>query len=501
MSHAISVARRVCPRLLLPVLVATLIAVGFPIGLTPVRAQFGIDVNYLVIDPGAGTGAHGALFSVDPSTGNRTIVSDFGNAAEGPTGTFPVGVQAGGNAGTVVVIDRDAGTGGLGALFLVVLPQGNSPSSRTLLSDFGNPAQGPLGVNPAGVSGDSSGYLVVDPDAGTNGKGGLFVVDATTGARTLLSDFGNAGQGPLGDSPTGVEGSVAAMVVIDPGAGTGGQGALFGVDPTTGERTLLSDFGNASQGPTGSSPTGVSADTDTIFVVDPDAGTGSQGQMFLVDVATGARTILSDFGNAGQGPTGNSPVGVWSNTVIDSQAGTGGHGAVFVVDSLTGDRVIMTDFGNPSQGPLGVKPNGATVTLTVTCPLTLALKGAPEQGAALGLLYDIRDKVLAKTPAGQRYTKLFYAHAAEAVWLMVRHPELRSRTRALVERFAPTLRTIHAGRKVLLTPADLAAIDGLAQAFAEKAGARLRADLRAVQLDLRQGTALRELGIGLVPLR
>jgi hypothetical protein len=43
--------------------------------------------------------------------------------------------------------------------------------------------------------------LVVDRSAGTNGQGGLFRVDPTTGARTVLSDFGsgaNQGVDPLG---------------------------------------------------------------------------------------------------------------------------------------------------------------------------------------------------------------------------------------------------------------------------------------------------------------
>lgn len=39
------------------------------------------------------------------------------------------------------------------------------------------------------------------------------------------------------------------ILVVDFSAGTGGQGALFRVDPTTGARTLLSDFGvGANQG-------------------------------------------------------------------------------------------------------------------------------------------------------------------------------------------------------------------------------------------------------------
>jgi len=505
MSHRIFASTRVRPSLLSLALGATLLAAGFPVGLTPVRAQ--LNLEYLVIDPGAGTGSLGALFQVDTTTGNRTTVSDFGNAAQGPAGVFPVGVAtvSSGAAVGAVVIDREAGTAAHGALFVVIGGQGDKASSRTVLSDFGDANQGPLGVNPSGVWVESTGsYLVVDPDAGTGGQGALFRVDSTTGTRTVVSDFGDGAQGPLGDSPAGVmESSGGSLAVVDPGAGTGAQGALFLVDPLTGVRTLLSDFGNAGQGPTGSSPTGVSQDgtTGSFLVVDPDSGTNSQGLLFLVDAVTGTRTIVSDFGNAGQGPTGDSPVGVDGGAfgVIDSQAGTGGRGALFGVDPTTGERVLVSDFGNSLQGPLGVKPSG--LALTVTCPATLALKGAPQQEVKLGILYDIRDKVLARTAAGQRYTKLFYAHAVEAAWLMVRHPELRGRARAAVERLLPTLQAMLAGRRAVVSLADVVVIDGLAQAFADKAGAELRADLRAFRTELRQGAVLREFGIGLVPWR
>ena len=40
--------------------------------------------------------------------------------------------------------------------------------------------------------------LVIDSQAGTNFNGALFVIDPVTGNRTLLSDFGNPAQGPLG---------------------------------------------------------------------------------------------------------------------------------------------------------------------------------------------------------------------------------------------------------------------------------------------------------------
>ena len=71
-----------------------------------------------MVDFNAGTGGFGALFKVDAASGNRSLVSDFGNAAQGPLGLDPAGLgpEAG---GTVLVIDQGAGTGFNGALFRV----------------------------------------------------------------------------------------------------------------------------------------------------------------------------------------------------------------------------------------------------------------------------------------------------------------------------------------------------------------------------------------------
>ena len=52
------------------------------------------------------------------------------------------------------------------------------------------------------VAGHADNTFVIDLDAGTGGKGALFTVDPVSGARTLLSDFG---AGPnLGLNPYGV---------------------------------------------------------------------------------------------------------------------------------------------------------------------------------------------------------------------------------------------------------------------------------------------------------
>ncbi len=68
---------------------------NFPLGLfllflTLLFPAAGFADDTFVIDYNAGTGANGALFRVDPVTGARTLLSDFGSGA--PFGVNPNGV-------------------------------------------------------------------------------------------------------------------------------------------------------------------------------------------------------------------------------------------------------------------------------------------------------------------------------------------------------------------------------------------------------------------------
>ena len=104
---------------------------------------------------------------------------------------------------------------------------------RTLLSDFNNPAQGPLGVDPLSVALEATGdILVADFDAGRKFRGVLFRVDPVSGLRTLLSDFNNRVQGPRGVEPAGVAlEATDAILVTDEEAGRARRGVLFRVEP------------------------------------------------------------------------------------------------------------------------------------------------------------------------------------------------------------------------------------------------------------------------------
>ena len=114
------------------------------------------------------------------------------------------------------------------------------------------------------------------------------------------------------------------------------MGALYRIsrDPVTGElvRTMLTDFGVGPN--TGRNPVAVAVEADGhILVLNGSGGTtgipvANRAVLVRIDPVTGARTIVSDFGDSGQGGLGVEPRGVaveagGSILVIDAQAGIG----------------------------------------------------------------------------------------------------------------------------------------------------------------------------------
>jgi DNA-binding beta-propeller fold protein YncE len=314
----------------------------------------------LVVDADAGLNLSGTLFWVDAGDGARTILTDFGDANLGPTGRDPVGVVADA-AGLVLVVDRTGGPKGMGTLVRVDPMTGR----RSLISDFSDRGQGPTGARPSGLAMEVAGtVLVVDPSAGRELHGALFRVHPAKGNRKMLSDFGDPRQGPTGDDPVALALEASgAILVVDPSLG--GAGALFRVDPATGARSIVSDFGDPAQGPTGKAPSGVAVErSGTILVVDPSGGPQLRGALFRVDPLTGARVVLSDFGDAVQGVTGVSPAQLAieaSGAVLVTDPGLGDGGALFRVDPVTGARTLLGDFSSTGSGPLGEFPAAVAV--------------------------------------------------------------------------------------------------------------------------------------------
>jgi hypothetical protein len=136
-----------------------------------------------------------AIFRVHPVTGKRRLLSDFANAAQGADVAdlwFSTGLaietsgQIMATSGGSIAAPRD--------LRLWIEPK---TGQRIVLSDFDNPAQGNIGARLKGVAAEESGEIIVGvAKPGFSNATLLFRVEPTTGERALLSDSDNPVQGP-----------------------------------------------------------------------------------------------------------------------------------------------------------------------------------------------------------------------------------------------------------------------------------------------------------------
>ena len=317
--------------------------------------------DILVVDQIGGTNGLGALFLVNPKTGQRVVLSDFGNPAQGPLGSVPVSVAvvAGGQ---IFVSDLFAGELAVGGALFEVDP---NTGNRTIVSDFGQ--------------GDIQGYLyyglVVD-DKGrliANLQGlplnGIVRVAPKTDTRVLISDLSNTAQGEtfspnsfVTDLTKERSGDILIGAEISINNNTSHKAAIFRVNPKTGNRQLLSDFANPSKGADVgdlSFPTGLAVETSgKILVASGGSVLAPRNLLFRIHPRTGQRTVLSDFDDPAQGTLGLSLHGIAveesgkiiigsGNAAIGSSSAT----LLFRVNPNTGQRTLLSDSDNPAQGP------------------------------------------------------------------------------------------------------------------------------------------------------
>lgn len=306
---------------------------------------------------------YGLVFRVDPVTGKRALFSDFTNASQGVTG-FPASITAG-DCDAIYATDQH--TDQLGNLFRI-LPDGTrtllSAATNVVQGDawytpFGLSVDldGTVLVTDRGQGGGGlhSGLWSVDKTTGLR-------------MRIIDSGALNGGHSAPTSVVVDATGNIFIGDVEGPtwlgGAGTycyeyGDCGTIFALNRVNGTLTALTDFGDLAQGPRGSDGgySIVLENDGTFLTTDPyySLNNADVGALFRVDpsgVPAGVRSVLTTqlthFSTVALGTNGSILLGD-CNTPTSGGFG----GGICTVDRMTGVQTLLSDFGDAAQGPLG----------------------------------------------------------------------------------------------------------------------------------------------------
>jgi hypothetical protein len=327
----------------------------------------------------------------------------------------------------------------------------------------------------------------------------------------------------LGDTVAGTIGAPGETTCYS-FSGAGGDVVQVGTVVTSGplvaEVEVFGPDGNLLCGPgSGALECALAASGRQIARIGDSTGTGTGGYNLSLTCLSPA-CLPFDYALGNSGPIAAAPGASGFNTITATLSTGAPENVTFSVSGLpagasasfgaagctptcTSDLTIATSESTPlgiypitvTGDPLGRSTIFSLVVSNGACPARTALASSPDQAGAIGDLHAFRDQVLLRSTGGRHYVKLFYKHAPEAVTLMLRDPDLRARSLALMQRLLPDIQSVIEGNAIRLTPDETASIDSLLQAFASGATPGLRTDIDAVRRDLQQGTLLRNLGI------
>jgi hypothetical protein len=300
---------------------------GFPSGPMPVS------VDGLTPPPPPPTPAR--VYLVDPSTGNRTVLSQ-----DSMTDTIPPYAAIG--SGTMFngpVIARQVGN----QILMTDSSVGAGSSLMTIDPSTGNRAVISGRLLPGGLQVSGSTAFVADEFEG------LLSVDLATGNRTIISGK-SAGSGPAFNTAADVATYGGQLLVSGGNTTDFSTFGIYRIDPTTGNRTMVS---------TSTVGTGPIDPGGTLLLAVEPGGTilastlNSSLGLLAVDPTTGNRTILSDATH-GAGPTFTSlndvavvPLpgdangdGMVNGLDINAVAAQWNHTGYFLMGDTNGDGMV-----------------------------------------------------------------------------------------------------------------------------------------------------------------
>jgi len=168
---------------------------------------------------------------------------------------------------------------------------------------------------------------------------------------------------------------------------------------------------------------------------------------------------------------------------------------IFTLTGVSGGSAMLTVTAVNGQG-VSYLSVYANVTV-ISCPASITLEETPDAPAKLELLRTFRDNIMAASREGQEYIRLFYQNALEGSYLLLKHPELREQTYAVLENILPVIEAAVTGKQVVLTADNVADIEDLMEAFASKGSPKLKGAVKKIKTDFSQGNFEAYFGIAI----
>ena len=201
--------------------------------------------------PFEGPSISSILYRVDPVSGEPTPLTDFaelsGPDPQAPPTTVGVAVALA-PSGTPVVAVRNPQQNDIQSLYRLNPSDGSPTLITTVPTD---PDSSPYPPVISDIEVETSGaILAVASQAGPNGNGKLYRINQRTGAFTVLTDFGAGPFETLGFDPVDIALEASGNILVaDMQASVPSfneQGSVWRIDPRSGARSVLSDFGQGA---------------------------------------------------------------------------------------------------------------------------------------------------------------------------------------------------------------------------------------------------------------
>lgn len=286
------------------------------------------------------------VVSVDVRNGDRTTLSGPG-VGDGPELSGPRSVSLDLQNDRVLVADSNDGRD---AILAIDIESGD----RTVIFESRR-GTGPFFDDTRDVALDVARNRLLVSDDGSDGKK-LVAIDIDTGNRITLTDA-TTGAGPeiTNFESVTVDTANDRVLLIDR---VGSK--IVGVDPETGDRTVLAENG-VGTGPDFENPSDIAFDPATKTALVTDSRTIA---LVAVDLATGSRTIVSS-NTVGSGPMMQNPQDVEIDAA-NRRAIVGDDNnptRLLWVDLETGDRTVLADAVT-GTGPVLVRADRIALDLT-----------------------------------------------------------------------------------------------------------------------------------------